>query len=417
MDFNLPDLGEGIYEAELIEWLVAPGQTIEPGQSLAEVMTDKATLEIPAPFSGKLIELQAEPGDRIEVGQVILRYAGDEESELAAEQDVSESIAQQGNGREQRTGELVTPRPPTMGIQAAPSVRRMARQMGIDLHQVRGSGPGGRILIDDLTHVLARSASAPQAHDAKSAAQSSDLGFQAGTRVPLRGIHRRTAEHMVESKRVIPHYSYVDECDVSRLVEIRKSLKETLAEANVRLTYLPFFVKAVVAALREVPLVNSSLDDQAGEIILHNQCHIGIATETRRGLLVPVLRNADKLEFTEIARQIDQLTTAAREGKMRREDLRGGTFTITSIGSLGGLISTPIINHPEAAILGIGKIVKRPIYNQAGQLCPADMVYLSLSLDHRILDGAVAATFCNAIIRRLENPAALLLNAPGGVSN
>jgi pyruvate/2-oxoglutarate dehydrogenase complex dihydrolipoamide acyltransferase (E2) component len=409
MNFELPDLGEGICEAELVEWLVTVGEVVEHGQSLAEVMTDKATLEIPSPFSGMVIELRAEPGDGIKVGQALLSYESSNAVELAETQKQTVNPEKSGNGRGQRIGELATLSPTNTTVRAAPSVRRMARQMGIDLARVWGSGPGGRVLIDDVTGHARSSNLAPPIPTADTPVRSHEAAFQPGTRVKLRGIRRRTAEHMVEAKHVIPHFSYVDECDVSQLVQIRESLRDSLGKVNVKLTYLPFFVKAVVAALREVPIVNSSLDDEAGEIILHDQYHIGIATETSRGLLVPVLHNADQLEFIEVARRLERLTTSAREGKIRREDMRGGTFSITSIGSIGGLISTPIINHPEAAILGIGRIVKRPIYDDAGNLHPADMVYLSLSLDHRIIDGASAAAFCNSVMKQLTNPASLLL--------
>jgi pyruvate dehydrogenase E2 component (dihydrolipoamide acetyltransferase)/2-oxoisovalerate dehydrogenase E2 component (dihydrolipoyl transacylase) len=216
---------------------------------------------------------------------------------------------------------------------------------------------------------------------------------------------------MALSKRTIPHYTYVDECDVTELVRLREGLRETYARAGIKLTYLAFFVKAAVAALKEVPIVNSSLDEEAGEIVLHDRYHVGIAVATPSGLIVPVLHDADQKDVGGIAREIERLSTAARAGKARREELRGGTFTVTSVGGFGGLIATPIINHPEAAILAIGKVVRRPVYDAAGQIRPADLVYLSLSFDHRIIDGAVGAVFANAVLRQLQNPAALLLPA------
>jgi pyruvate dehydrogenase E2 component (dihydrolipoamide acetyltransferase)/2-oxoisovalerate dehydrogenase E2 component (dihydrolipoyl transacylase) len=214
---------------------------------------------------------------------------------------------------------------------------------------------------------------------------------------------------MVRSKEIIPHYSYMDECEVTELVRLRESLRESFANAGIKLTYLPFFVKAAVAALKEVPLVNATLDDKAEEIVLHDRYDIGVAVATPNGLIVPVVHDADRKELAQIARDIERLGNEARTGRSRLEDLRGGTFTITSIGSIGGLISTPIINHPEVGILGIGKVVKRPVYDATGDLRPADLVYLSFSFDHRVLDGAVGAAFANALIRRLKNPATLLL--------
>ena len=230
-----------------------------------------------------------------------------------------------------------------------------------------------------------------------------------GTRIKFQGLRRKIAERMVESKRTIPHYGYVDECNVTELVRLRASLKETLARQGVKLTYLAFFVKAVVDALQEVPIVNASLDEAGGEIVLHDRYHIGVAVATPGGLIVPVLRDADRMSVTDIAREIERLSEAARTGTAKLEELRGSTFTITSIGGIGGLISAPVINPPEVGIMGIGKVVRRPVYDESDHLHPAEMVYLSFSFDHRVLDGDVGATFGNAVIRRLENPATLLV--------
>jgi pyruvate dehydrogenase E2 component (dihydrolipoamide acetyltransferase)/2-oxoisovalerate dehydrogenase E2 component (dihydrolipoyl transacylase) len=230
-----------------------------------------------------------------------------------------------------------------------------------------------------------------------------------GTRIKLVGLRRRIAEHMVHSRQTIPHYSYVDECDVTDLVRLRNNLKDAYAAAGVKLTYLPFFVKAVVAALKEVPLVNASLEEESQEIVLHDGYHVGIAVSTPAGLIVPVVHDADRKDIGTLAREIDRLSGDARAGRARREDLRGGTFTITSVGNIGGLFSTPVINHPEVGILGIGKVVRRPVFDAAGQVRPADIVYLSLSFDHRVVDGAVGAAFTNAIIRGLSNPAVMLV--------
>jgi pyruvate dehydrogenase E2 component (dihydrolipoamide acetyltransferase)/2-oxoisovalerate dehydrogenase E2 component (dihydrolipoyl transacylase) len=217
------------------------------------------------------------------------------------------------------------------------------------------------------------------------------------------------AEHMVQAKKAIPHSTYVDECDVTELVRLRQSLRDKFSRAGIKLTYVPFFVKAVTIALEEIPIVNSSLDETAQEIVLHDHYHIGVAAATPAGLIVPVLHEANRKTLPEIARELERLNADARTGKSRLEDLRGGTFTITSIGGFGGLISTPIVNYPQAAILGIGRIMKRPVYDANGTIKPADLVYVSLSFDHRILDGAIAAAFCNAVMRHLQSPAELLL--------
>jgi pyruvate dehydrogenase E2 component (dihydrolipoamide acetyltransferase)/2-oxoisovalerate dehydrogenase E2 component (dihydrolipoyl transacylase) len=279
----------------------------------------------------------------------------------------------------------------------------MARKLGIDLAAIHGSGPEGRILLDDLAPRIPS-----PAKPAAPAEVTPDYG-KPGTRIKMQGLRRTIAQRMVQSKRTIPHYSYVDECDATDLVRLRGGLRDVYARAGVKLTYMAFFVKAAVAALKEMPIVNSSLDEESGEIVLHDRYHVGIAVATPSGLMVPVVRDADQKDIGGIAREIERLSSAARAGKSRREDLLGSTFTVTSIGNYGGLISTPVINPPEVAILGIGKIVKRPVYDAAGQIRPADMVYLSLSFDHRVVDGAVGAAFGNAILRRLQNPAVLLL--------
>jgi len=420
MEFKLPQLGEGVYEAELVRWLVAAGDAVRPGQGLMEVLTDKATMEVPAAFSGTIVSLHAQSGDTVKVGEHVLTYkasAGVPEEhpappppvKVAAEAAVPAAMAARAaspapappaaNGTN-GTSPLVGP------VKASPSVRHLARKLGIDLVQIRGSGPGGRILLEDLQ--LATAPANRAAESTRPAGPPLDLG-KAGARVKLVGLRRKIAEQMVRSTQAIPHITYVDECDLTELVRLRASLREPFEKAGVKLTYLPFFVKAAVLALKEVPTVNATLDDEAGEIVMHSEYHIGIATATPGGLIVPVVHEADHLDIIAIAREIDRLSGDARAGRSRLSDLRGGTFTITSIGGIGGLIATPIINHPEVAILGIGKAVRRPVYDAAGRIKPADMTFLSLSFDHRVVDGAVGATFGNALIKHLQNPARLLL--------
>jgi pyruvate dehydrogenase E2 component (dihydrolipoamide acetyltransferase)/2-oxoisovalerate dehydrogenase E2 component (dihydrolipoyl transacylase) len=282
-------------------------------------------------------------------------------------------------------------------------VRYLARRLGIDLNAIHGSGPQGRVLVEDLTSHIR-----PGEPEAPSREARPDYG-RPGTRMKVQGVRKRIAEHMVQAKRTIPHYSYVDECDVTDLVRLRAGLRDAFAGAGVKLTYLAFIVKAVVAALKEVPLVNASLDEEGGEIVLHDRYHVGVAVATPAGLIVPVIHDADRKDLVTVAREIERLSNDARAGRSRREDLRGGTFTVTSVGNLGGLFSTPVINHPEVGILGVGKVVKRPVYDEAGQVRPAELVYLSFSFDHRVVDGAVGAAFANAVIRQLESPAVLLL--------
>lgn len=431
MEFRLPELGEGVYEAELVEWKVRPGDTVRPAQSLAEVMTDKATMDLPSPFAGTISELNAEPGAVVKVGSVILSYAPAVGGSSASAQAPPSLVASPpkpaaapksaARSKSAAPADAVepAPRPPASTAAAprppaAPSVRRLAASLGVDLGSIRGTGPGGRILLEDLTAAMkgpAPTAGTPKrlaANSRISRQMPSDLGTP-GAHISFRGMRRKTAERMVHSARTIPHYAYIDECDVTELVRLRDALRESFAQRGVHLTFLPFFVRAVVEALKEIPLVNSSLNEDEDEILLHDRYDIGIATATPRGLVVPVVRRANTLTLAGIGREIERLSGEARTGQLRRDDLGDSTFTITSIGGIGGLISTPVINHPEVAILGIGRVVKRPVYDENGNVRPADMVYLSFSFDHRVIDGAVGAHFGNAVIRRLQNPAPLLL--------
>ena len=284
----------------------------------------------------------------------------------------------------------------------------MARQLGVDLASVHGSGPGGRILFEDLAPRVQAPAQEPAAPTVPPPPPPVDYG-KPGSHIKFQGLRRKIAEHMVHAKRVAPHYSYVDECDVTELVKLRENLKAVYARAGVKLTYLAFIVRAVVHALKEVPIVNSSLDEAQNEIVLHDRYNIGVAVATPGGLIVPVIHDADKRDLGGVAREIERLGHDARLGKQRLEDLRGGTFSVTSLGNIGGLFSAPIVNHPEVAILGVGRVYKRPVFDDHGNVRPADRVYLSLSFDHRVVDGAVGAAFANAIIERLQNPALLLL--------
>lgn len=417
MDFQLPEIGEGVYEAELVRWLVQPGDSVRVGTSIAEVLTDKATSEVPSPFTGTVMAVLHDPGTRIRVGDVILNYQTTVRTETPPASSLPAPAAANGhapaNGHVPRPATAPTPAPaakPLVPIPvAAPSVRHLARKLNIDLTKIKGTGPGGRILLEDLTEAIPAVAN----RKTMSADVAPDFGTP-GTRIRMVGLRRRIAEKMVEAARVVPSVSYIDECDVTELVRLRAALREPCAERGLKLTYLPFFIRATILALKSVPLINSSVDPVSGDIVLHDRYHIGIATAAPQGLLVPVIRDADSLDIWQLAREVERLSSEARAGKSRPADLSGSTFTITSIGSIGGLISTPMINYPEAAIMGIGKMVRRPVYDEAGAVKPAEMVYLSFTFDHRPIDGAIGATFANLIIRHLKNPAALMLPANFG---
>jgi pyruvate dehydrogenase E2 component (dihydrolipoamide acetyltransferase)/2-oxoisovalerate dehydrogenase E2 component (dihydrolipoyl transacylase) len=424
MDFPLPPVGEGLIEVELVRWLVRPGDAVARGQGLIEVMSDKASMEVPAPFSGTISSLAATPGTKVKVGQVVLSYnpVGDgvhapsnSSNPNNSRETVSlpvHSVEARGepyhstNGSPNASGSLPTRLPP-----AAPSVRMFARKLGVDLTRIRGTGPGGRILIDDLAPYLKpRPGVAEKPSPSLTGTDTSKLDFGiAGTRQKLLGLRRRIAEHMVEAKQRIPHYSYIEECDLTDLVRLRGQLRDPFAAVGVKLTYLAFFVKAAARALKDVPIVNSTFDEAAGEIVLHDRYNIGVAVAAPNGLIVPVIKEADKKDLSAVAQEIARLSADAKAGKIKLDDLKGGTFTVTSVGGIGGLMSTPIINHPEVGILGIGKVVKRPVYAANGDLKPADIIYLSFSFDHRVVDGAIGAAFGNAVLRYLQAPALLLL--------
>lgn len=424
MDFPLPPVGEGLIEVELVRWLVRPGDAVGRGQGLMEVMSDKASMEVPAPFAGTIATLEATPGTKIKVGQLILSFnpVGDgsrERANSALSMPSKETASLPVHAAEQR-GEAyrssngsqnILAMPPIKLPPAAPSIRMLARKLGVDLTRIRGTGPGGRILIDDLAPFLRpRPSVAEKPASLAAGTDTSKLDFGiAGTRQKLVGLRRRIAEHMVEAKHRIPHYSYIDECDLTDLVRLRGQLRDPLAAAGMKLTYLAFFVKAAARALKDVPIVNSTFDEAAGEIVLHDHYNIGVAVAAPNGLIVPVIKNADKKDLTAVAQDISRLSSDAKAGKIRLDDLKGGTFTVTSVGGIGGLLSTPIINHPEVGILGIGKVVKRPVYAANGDLKPADIIYLSFSFDHRVVDGAIGAAFGNAVLRYLQAPALLLL--------
>ena len=403
MNFPLPPMGEGLYEVELVRWLVKPGEAVRRGQALLEVLSDKATMEVPAPFAGTITATLGQLGAKIAIGQVVLSYEPLSEVTSAPATVVAAATV---------SPLAATDTARSLGPVAAPSVRHIARQFGIDLAQVHGSGPGGRILLDDLTAMMKPPSStaevSPNRPDGGQLQPPFDLG-KPGTRVPLVGLRKKIAEKMVEAKKYIPHYSYIDECDFTELVHLRGQLRSPLAKTGVKLTYLAFVVKAVAWALRDVPIVNSTFDDAKQEITMHDRYHIGIAVAAPSGLIVPVIRDADLRDLSGIAKEIERLSDDCRAGCVKAEDLKGGTFTVSSIGSIGGLISTPIIYHPQVGILGLGKLVKRPVYDDRGQLKPADIAYLSFSFDHRIVDGAIGAIFGNAVQRHLQSPALLML--------
>ncbi|GAA0650755.1 dihydrolipoamide acetyltransferase family protein [Salarchaeum japonicum] len=503
-EFKLPDVGEGVAEGEIVAWLVSEGDTVEEDQPVAEVETDKAVVEVPSPYDGTVKQLHYAEGDVVPVGNVIVTFNVEGEDDLdatpapdetpAADEDADTETAEAASAASSGSGRTFAP----------PSVRRLARELDIDLASVSGSGPSGRITEGDVRAAAesggeseARGeASAPKSAvtkvtddaesdepksavskvgasgaaaepsaaagrektlaapatrrvaeelgvniddvpaseeredgafvseaavreyaDAQQAAQAADTAeVRAGDavsgereeRVPYRGVRRTIGKQMAESKYTAPHVTHHDTAVVDALADVREELKPVAEERGFRLTYMPFIVKAVVAGLKQHPYLNSQLDEENEEIVLKNYYNIGIAVATDAGLMVPVIRDADEKTVPEIAEEMRDLIEKARERSISREEMQGGTFTLTNFGAIGGEYATPIINYPETAILGLGALEERPVAED-GDVVAKETLPLSLSIDHRVIDGAVAAEFANTVQEYLENPSMLLL--------
>ncbi len=398
--FKLPDLGEGTVSAEVVSWHVKPGETVAEEQVLVEVMTEKAAVELPSPVSGTVISTRGEPGEMVAVGsELIVIETGDASGPQAPEEPAGEPAGS--------PGALAEPAPAQGRVMTSPANRRRAHEAGIDLRQVQGSGPQGRILRQDLeAHIAGDAQGAPRPRRA-----------EAGDAEPQReeikviGVRRLIAQRMSQSKRDIPHFSYVEEVDVTELEALRRHLNSRLAAGEPALTYLPLLVVALVHVLREFPQCNAHYDAERGVIIRHRAVHVGVATQTSEGLKVPVVRDAQGRSLWEIAAEMRRVTEAARVNTATREELGGSTITLTSLGKLGGIASTPIINAPEVAIIGVNRALERPVVYQ-GAVSVRRMMNLSSSFDHRFVDGYDAAAMIQALKERLEHPATLFMSEP-----
>jgi 2-oxoglutarate dehydrogenase complex dihydrolipoamide succinyltransferase (E2) component len=403
MDLKLPDIGEGIAEGEILKWLVKEGEAVKEEQALVEVMTDKVNVQIPSPWTGKVSRILAKEGETVKVGQVIIVI----DSGADGQQTASKPAQAAGRPEATVSQQVQAPRqlvtPSAEGVLATPATRKLARELGVDVTKVQGSGSTGRITEDDVRKAAgqARTTTGPVATAAPSGSRPNE------ERVPVRGLRKIVAERMSKSIHTTAQVTHVDEADMTELVLLREAFKGSAEKRGVKLTFLPLMIKAVIPALKEFPYVNASLDEQAGEIVLKKSYNIGIATDTENGLVVPVVKDADKKDVFEIAAEIQQLAARARSGQLTLDDVHGSTFTITNQGSVGGLFATPIINYPEAAILGTHKISKRPLVRD-GKVEIRDVMFLSLSFDHRILDGAYAARFVNKVIGIIQDPKLLL---------
>jgi pyruvate dehydrogenase E2 component (dihydrolipoamide acetyltransferase) len=416
-EFKLPDVGEGIHEAEVLQWLVKVGDAITANQVILEIQTDKAVVEIPSPVEGTVVEIKAEAGTLAHVGDVLIIIATAEKAKPKTPQPANGKTA----AVSAQSGVGIAG--PGRRVLAAPAVRKMALEMGLNLADVPGSGPAGRVLPDDIKRFAEQQKATPKPEIAPTptpappieAPQTPALppvirqpGQEVAAEEPLQGLRRRIAERM-ELAWDIPHVTSFEEVEVSKLVALRNELQPETERRGARLTYLPFIIKAVVQALKEYPYFNASLDMEQRKIILHRYYHIGVATAVPDGLLVPVVRHADQLNLIQLAAELKRLSDLAHERKLSLEELSGSTFTITNFGSYGGRLGTPIINYPEVAILGAGRIEKKAIVLDDDTIVARPILPLALSYDHRLLDGAAAGAFIQRLTTLLHDPQLLLL--------
>lgn len=447
--FRLPDIGEGIHEGEIVKWFVKPGDKVQEDDILCEVQNDKAVVEIPSPVEGTVEEVLVEEGTVAVVGDVLVKFdapgyedlklkgddhAGDEKTEEQVQatfesgKDIhKEPVAEVS--KEQTTAPAaavasVSEQSVNERVIAMPSVRKFAREQGVDIRQVSGSGKNGRILKEDIEKFVAgggQMTEASSAVETTEVAETAEATSQVApivnlegdfpeTREKMSGIRKAIAKAMVHSKQTAPHVTLMDEVDVTELVAHRKRFKDVAAEKGIKLTYLPYVVKALVSMLREYPEFNRSLDDATQEIIQKHYYNIGIAADTEKGLLVPVIKHADRKSVFTVSGEINELATKAREGKLSPNEMKGGSMSITNIGSAGGQWFTPVINHPEVAILGIGRISEKAVIKN-GEIVAAPVLALSLSFDHRMIDGATAQNALNHLKRLLAEPELLLMEA------
>lgn len=433
-EVKLPDIGEGVTEGEMVKWLVKIGDTVKADQPIAEVMTDKATVEVPSPFAGVVKEFKVNAGDIIPIESTMLVLELSAAGVANATPKSTATAASTGAVSGASPAPAFASKPPNGSVQvtvfppaaelrvlATPATRRLAREMNVDLNQMTGSGLAGRVTREDVMSQSGGASTSVQVNYSPSAHQSTQKiampatqkilsrnSVQAEERIPMRGIRRKIAEQMQKTKQIVPHFTIMDEANVTELVRLRAQSKEVGEKYGVKVTYLPFVMKALISTLREFPMFNSSIDDAAGEIVQKNYYNIGFAADTPNGLLVPVIKNADQKTVLELSKEINLLGQKARDGKLSLDEMKGATITITNIGSVGGSYATPIINHPEVAIIGMYKLDWKPVYKD-GVFVPTQVMNFTATCDHRLIDGAVAANFLKAFLKRIENVGHLVL--------
>jgi 2-oxoisovalerate dehydrogenase E2 component (dihydrolipoyl transacylase) len=431
--FKLPDLGEGVVEAEIVEWHVKPGDVVKEDDNLCDVMTDKATVEIPAPQDGKVLAITGEPGDIISVGSELMTLelegvAADEEIEIHPHEHVEEAKeakeAKEAPKQEAKAPEPAiaepapaakaapaaaptsAPEPKREGVVApvralaSPAVRRRAAEAGVDLIQVPGTGPQGRVTREDFEEFLAGGGRTP--------AGKGKVKRTGKNEIKVIGLRRKIAEKMQTAKRHIPHFTYVEEVDVTELEALRQYLNENRLPNQPKLTVLPFLMQALVKVVQDFPELNATFDDEAGVITQYDAAHIGIATQTDNGLMVPVVKHAEAMDIWDSAAEVARVSQAARGNSATKDELTGSSITITSLGALGGIVSTPVINHPEVAIIGVNKMMEKLVMEN-GNVVQRLVMNLSTSCDHRVVDGFVAAQAIQSYKALLEHPATIFM--------
>jgi pyruvate dehydrogenase E2 component (dihydrolipoamide acetyltransferase) len=440
IDVKLPELGEGVTEGELVKWTVNVGDVVKADQTVAEIMTDKATVEVPTPYAGTVTALKFKKGDVIKVESVIITLSGATGATASAPQAASHNMPPAA--AQNAVHATVAANAPTQAytksapagasasangfyppvadskVLATPATRRLAREMGVDINGMTGSGLAGRVTREDVLGAKGGSASVSTGSGATSAGTPSmnfpkpafnSTNAQLEERVDLIGIRKKIAQNLQMSKSIIPHFTLMDEADVSQLVKLRETLKDYAEKNGTKITYLPFVMKALIATIKEFPMFNASIDDAASQIVYKKYFNIGFAADTPNGLVVPVIKNADQKSILEISKEIIDLSKRARDGKLKPDEMKGACITITNIGSVGGTYATPIINHPEVAILGMYKISDKPVLNADGSIGFIKSMNYTVTCDHRLIDGAVAANFLKAFFTRIQNPGVLMM--------
>lgn len=415
-DFILPDIGEGIIECEVVEWLVNEGDIIKEDQPVCDVMTDKALVQIPSKYNGKIMRLYYGKGDIAKVHEPLFSIHVKSDAHVNsltapvksdAPTTVTSAAAAPPAGA---TGQAEVPAVAAKGKAiASPAVRRLAREMGVDITQISGSGPKGRVFKQDLTAAKTQTVQSPA--PAVQQAPVSDNGLPVGVNKveKVSGIRAAMVRSMTESVRTIPHFTYCDEVDMTKLIALRSKLKDKYAKQNIKLTMMPFFMKSISLAINEFPIINSQPNEDCSEISFFEDHNIGMAVDSKYGLLVPNVKTCQDKSILEIAEEVTRLTLSAREGRVDPKDIRGGTVTISNIGALGGTVATPIINKPQVAIVALGKLQKLPRFNDKGEVEARTIMQISWSGDHRVIDGGTIARFCNLWKSYLEEPTDMLV--------